>query len=353
VGHDLSRVVARDLATEPLGQRYALITDHQVLGLHGKSVAEALRQAGLTVDILAFPEGEEHKNRETLARLVDGMVELELGRDAAVLAVGGGVVGDVAGFAAAIFHRGIPYLQIPTTLLAMVDSSIGGKTGHDLPGGKNLVGAFHQPAGVYVDLSFLETLPPPALRDGFAEVIKHAAIADADLATVLEERAAGLLAREPEPLLQAVTDSVRIKASVVSSDPLEAGRRAILNFGHTVGHAVESASGYRVSHGQAVAQGMMVECTLSERRGLLSAAAAGRVRQLLVRFGLEVLIPRSLPAELLWSACRRDKKARRGEVRCVLLRDVGEVARSGESWTFAVHREEVVDALEACAAPAG
>jgi 3-dehydroquinate synthase len=235
----------------------------------------------------------------------------------------------------------------------MVDSSIGGKTGHDLPGGKNLVGAFHQPAGVYVDLSFLETLPEVALRDGFAEVIKHAVIADGELAAALEGRAAKLLRREGEALLEAVTDSLRIKAEVVSSDPLEAGRRAVLNFGHTVGHAVESVSGYRLSHGHAVARGMVVECVISERRGLLPAGAAGRIRRLLEAFSLPVTLPRSLPPESLWEACRRDKKARKGEVRCVLLRDVGTVARSGEGWTFAVDRTEMIAAMEACAAPSG
>ena len=273
------------------------------------------------------------------------MVEAGIGRDGAVLALGGGVVGDLAGFVAATYHRGIPYIQIPTTLLAMVDASIGGKTGHDLPAGKNLVGAFHHPAAVHVDLSTLSTLPAVRLREGFAEAIKHGLVADAGLVDELQARRESLLALDPDALLSAVTSSIRIKAERVSRDPLEAGERAVLNLGHTVGHALEAVSAYRMSHGEAVSRGIVVEAELSARAAVLAPQEVERIRGLLRAFGLPVGIPRDLPPEMLVSACRRDKKVRGGTIRYVRLASIGTVARDGDDWTFAVEPEEMEAAL--------
>ena len=345
IGAGLWPRLAADLRARPLGVRYALITDHTVRPLHAEVLASALLDVGLVVDVLEFSAGEVHKTRETKADLEDRMVELGIGRDGAVIAVGGGVVGDLAGFVAATYHRGIPYLQVPTTLLAMVDAAIGGKTGLDLPGGKNLTGAFHHPHGVWADLATLETLPDRALSDGFAEMIKCAAVADADLLGELERDAASLRRRETASLRRAVAGAVRRKVALVACDPREAGRRALLNFGHTVGHALEAASGYGIRHGEAVAMGMIVESDLSSRRTGFPAQDRARLRSVLRDCGLPGAIPANLGAEAIWKAARRDKKARRGEIRCVLLRGMGEAARSDDGWTFPVERDELVHAI--------
>ncbi len=341
VGRDLAGGLARDLRAAPVGERYVLITDEFLRPLHAEPLAATLRAAGVRVDTISFPAGEANKNRDTLARIIDRMVELELGRDGAVLALGGGVVGDLAGFAAATYQRGIPVLQLPTTILAMVDASIGGKTGHDVPGGKNLVGAFHQPTAIYADLNLLDTLPVVQRSTGYAEVVKHAFIADAELLAFLEAHIAELLDLEPTATQRAILDSIRIKVDVVSADAREEGRRVLLNFGHTVAHAVESVSGYRISHGEAVAMGMVSEAALAVQRGLLDGEPLRRLQRLLEGFGLPTSIPGDLSATALWNACRRDKKVRAGRVHCVLPRRAGEMARPDRGWSFAVQEEEL------------
>ncbi len=345
LGTGLEQFLCEDLSRSPVGRRYALVTDQTVLDLHGRRLAQALRGAGIQVDEVAFEAGERNKNRTSLGSVIDRMVELGLGRDAAILALGGGVVGDLAGFAASIYHRGIPVIQIPTTLLAMVDSSIGGKTGLDLPGGKNLVGSFHPPAAIYSDLALLETLPLSELRVGLSEVIKHGVIADRELFGFLEGASAELLQQEHEALWRVVSRSIEIKLEAISEDVHEAGRRATLNFGHTVGHAVESVSGYRVNHGQAVAMGMVAEARLSGKRGLLAADEIRRLAGLLEAFGLPVEIPSALSKGAIWQACLKDKKTRGGQVHCVLLAGIGTVARRESDWTFPVAEQEMGEAL--------
>ena len=348
VGSGLRSTLAEDLARAPLGDRHALITDTNVAPTHGTALVAALRDAGLRVDLLTFPAGEEHKSAATVVSLAERLMELGVGRDGAVLALGGGVVGDLAGFVAATYHRGIPYLQLPTTVLAMVDASVGGKTACDLPGGKNLLGAFHQPSGVYADLESLATLPDAELRRGFAEVIKYGLIQDPDLMAFLESSAPLLLRRDPSALQRAVVDSVRIKAAIVSSDARERGVRTILNFGHTVAHALEAVTGYRLSHGEAVAIGMVVEAEISRGAGRLPGACVDRIRRLLASFDLPVAVPGAIGHEDLLDACRRDKKVRGGVVHCVGLEEIGAVSRDRGSWTWAVEPEELRAALSRC-----
>lgn len=316
--------------------RYALISDSHVAKPYGEPLAAALRNAGMPAELFTFPAGEWNKTRETWTALCDRLLSAQVGRDGAVVAVGGGVTGDVAGFVAATYHRGIPWVQVPTTLLAMIDSSIGGKTGVDTAHGKNLLGAFHQPRLVLADLDTLATLPAPQLAAGMAEAIKHAAIADADYFAALE-RVDVPLTRDPAALERVVARSVEIKAQIVSADEREQGRRAVLNFGHTVGHALEATSGFALLHGEAVAIGMVVEARLAEALQVAEAGTAQRIAAALRHHRLPTAIPDGCTLDPLIAAMRHDKKARDGALRFALPLRVGAM-RVGQAsgWTVAV-----------------
>ena len=262
IGRGLLAELPALLSSAAPATRYAVVTDSTVEQRCGRDLAGRLAAAGLAVDLVSFPAGEWNKTRDTWAALSDRLLAARLGRDSAVVALGGGVVGDVAGFVAATYLRGIPWVQVPTTLLAMIDSSIGGKTGVDVPLGKNLLGAFHQPRLVVADLEVLGTLPAPQLAAGMAEAIKHGVIADAEYFELLEREQPAIAVKDLAVLERVVSRSVEIKAGVVSADEREAGRRAVLNFGHTIGHAIEATSGYAVLHGEAVAIGMALEARL-------------------------------------------------------------------------------------------
>jgi 3-dehydroquinate synthase len=307
-----------------LSRHVGLVTHPDLASPYGSVVAESLRRAGHEVSLFTVPPGEESKSLEQAGRLCRELVGARLDRGSVLCGLGGGVIGDLAGFVAAIAFRGIPFLSVPTTLLAQVDSSVGGKTGVNLPEGKNLVGAFHQPRLVVADVLTLRTLPEREFRSGLAEVVKHGMIADAKLFRTLEERADRILARDPESLREIVSRSCAIKARVVEADEQEAGLRAMLNFGHSVGHAMEAALGYgAITHGEAVAHGMLVAVTLSVRRGLCAERDAGRLRDLLGRFGL---LGATLPSpESLETYMVSDKKARDGVLQFVLTRGVGSV----------------------------
>ena len=324
---------------------YAVISDSTVGPRYAESVTGDL-SALAPARLFTFPAGEEHKTRKTWGTLVDRLLEAGVGRDGAIIAVGGGVVGDIAGVVAATYLRGIPYVQIPTTLLAMIDSSIGGKTGIDTEAGKNLVGAFHQPALVVADVATLASLPDKQLAAGIAEAVKHGAIADADYATRIADGAGEIQARDPEAIARLVQRSMEIKAEIVVADEHEQGRRAVLNFGHTVGHAVEAVSRYRLLHGEAVAIGMVVEATLGEALGITKSGTAGTLDAILRQFDLPTRVPDALPADRVMQAMRHDKKNRAGAIRVTLLRSLGETARSGaDEWTHAVDVETLEQAI--------
>jgi len=325
--------------------RYAVITDSHVATLYGEKLVARCRDATLQVELLEFPAGEWNKTRETWARLSDRMLAAQLGRDSAVVALGGGVVGDVAGFVAATYLRGVPYIQAPTTLLAMIDSSIGGKTGVDVPAGKNLLGAFHQPRLVVADLDLLGTLPAPQLAAGIAEAVKHGAIADADYFAFLEREHDAVTTKQPDALERLVRRSVEIKAGVVAADERETGRRAILNFGHTVAHAVESTAKFAVLHGEAVAIGMAYEARLAERLGIAAAGTADRIRRLLERYDLPLELPESATPDDLLATMQLDKKARAGTVRFALPEVVGRMHADGSGWTVAAPERVVREVL--------
>jgi 3-dehydroquinate synthase len=299
----------------------------------------------VTVDLLSFPAGEAHKTRAEWALLSDGMFAGGVGRDAAVLALGGGVTGDLAGFVAATYMRGIPLVQLPTTLLAMIDSSVGGKTGVDTPAGKNLVGAFLQPAVVAADTATLHTLPAAEIRAGLAEAIKHGAIADAAYFEAIAADLPALAALEPAALQRLIVRSVEIKAEVVGRDEKESGPRKMLNFGHTLGHAVEALSGYRLLHGEAVAIGMVLEARLGEAMGVTEVGTADRITEVLSAAGLPTRLPERMSAAAVLAATRTDKKARRGRVEYALIERIGAASAGGDgTWGWA-GEEAVVEGV--------
>lgn len=319
-----SGLLAAEELIEPLlrGRQLLMVSNETVMPLFGERLDWLRRSRRLAVEVL--PDGEAHKTLETAARLFAALARLGAQRDAAVLALGGGVVSDIAGFAASVWMRGIDFLVFPTTLLAQVDAAIGGKTAVNLPEGKNLVGSFHPPRAVCCDLDTLRTLPEREYRAGLAEVVKYAAIRDPEFFAWLETSAEALLAREPGALAEAVFRSVSHKAEIVTRDERERGERALLNFGHTFGHALEAAGGYReLLHGEAVAIGMRWAARLSERLGLASHEHTLRLERLLGRLGLGLSAPSHSP-EVLSAHLRLDKKARSGRLRFILWRGIGD-----------------------------
>ena len=328
--------------------RWVLVTDTTVDRLHGDAARAGLSAAGLAHETVAFPPGEQEKTRERWAWLTDELLARGCGRDTVLVALGGGVVGDLAGFTAATYLRGVPVVQVPTTLLAMVDASVGGKTAVDVPAGKNLVGAFHPPAAVLVDPAVLTTLPAREWRAGMGEVLKHGIIADADYLASTVGRLPALLdpARVGEPpLAECIERSVRIKAEVVAADEREGGRRKVLNFGHTLGHAVELVSGYALLHGEAVAIGMSLEAALAERLGIAEPGTAPAVDAALRATGLPLDPPVPLDPARVIAATRSDKKARAGVVEYALPAIIGRMAGEDRGWGTPVPEGEVVTLL--------
>jgi 3-dehydroquinate synthase len=306
--------------------RAFIVTDEHVIE-HADKVSTALGNAGFQLLMVSLPAGESQKSLATASYLYDQLAEAAADRKTLVVAVGGGVIGDLAGFVAATWNRGLPLLMVPTTLLAMVDSSVGGKVGINHPRGKNLIGAFHQPVGVWIDTAFLSTLPDREYRSGLAEVVKYGVILDAELFAYLEQHTAAILARDAECIRHIVARSCRLKGNVVEQDEREeTGLRAVLNYGHTFAHAFETVSGYGAwLHGEAVSAGMICASRLAERRGLISADVTERQRRLLQTFALPIASQR-WPVEDLLATMRRDKKAVAGRLHFVLPKRLGEVA---------------------------
>jgi 3-dehydroquinate synthase len=301
----------------------AVVTNEVVAPLYLRRVKQALEAAGARVAQIVLDDGEQAKRWTSLERVFDALLAARCGRDTLIVALGGGVIGDLAGFGAAIYQRGVALLQVPTTLLAQVDSSVGGKTAINHGEGKNMLGAFHQPRAVITDVATLDTLPERELRAGLAEVIKHALALDLPFVEWLEKRIEALLARERRALVYAVRRCCELKAGVVAADERESGVRALLNFGHTFGHAIEAGTGYGAwLHGEAIAAGMVMAAELSARAGLIAAADVHRVRSLLGRAGLPITGP-ALGAERLLELMTLDKKVARGRMRFVLLDSIG------------------------------
>lgn len=308
------------------GRRVAIVTNDVVGPLYARTVSAALERAGAAPIVIELPDGEGHKDAQTLDRIYAGLLSAQCDRKTMLVALGGGVVGDMTGFAAATYMRGIDFIQIPTTLLAQVDSSVGGKTGINHPLGKNMIGAFHQPRAVIADLAVLDTLPARELSAGLAEVIKHGMIADLAFFEWCEANIEAMRARAPQAVLHAVRRSCEIKAAVVHADEREGGVRALLNFGHTFGHAIEAGLGYGAwLHGEAVGAGMVIATRLSERLGYLDSTEAGRIEALVAAAGLPTEAP-ALGAARFLELMAIDKKNEGGDIRYIVLRSLGKAA---------------------------
>ena len=326
--------------------RYVIITDEHVGPLYAEVVRSAVGASN--THLLAIQPGEAEKTRETWARLTDRMLEIGLARDTVVLALGGGVIGDLAGFVAATYMRGVPIVQLPTSLLAMIDASVGGKTGVDTAVGKNLVGAFHPPAIVVADTDVLRTLPVRHLRAGLAEAIKHGVVANERHFEAVVERAPsiGAGAHDAADLSALVAESVGIKAAVVRLDERERGLRKILNFGHTVGHAIEFLSDYTLLHGEAIAIGMVLESAIAERMGVAEPGTAARINAALRHAELPTTVPIGMTGEEILRATQGDKKARSGVVEYALPARIGAMAGSDRGWGTPVPDQLVREAVD-------
>ncbi len=349
VGKGLLRRLPRILGDHAPADRVALVTDDQVGPLHGEDAARLLRAAGIEVVYLTFPAGEASKSRKSWSILTDEMLDAGLGRDTVVIALGGGVTTDLGGFVAATYMRGVPVVQVPTSYLAMIDASVGGKTGVDVRSGKNLVGAFHPPAVVVVDPEALETLPRHRRAEGLVEAFKHGAVLDAGHFRALESGLEALMRADRDEAADRLLESIRIKADVVSRDEFEGGLRQVLNFGHTIGHAIEAASAYTLSHGSAVALGMLAEAWIGEQIGVTEPGTRERLAKPLTelidaaRTDRDGAPHRIDPARAL-TFLAADKKVRAGRPRFVLLERLGAVSE-GEGWTHEVPADVVEKAL--------
>lgn len=312
------------------GGRAAIVTNDVVGALYLSRVKKAIEHAGASVVQIMVENGEQAKRWQNMDSICDAMLEARCGRDTLLIALGGGVVGDLTGFVAAVYQRGIAFLQMPTTLLAQVDSSVGGKTAINHARGKNMIGSFHQPRAVISDVAVLDTLPDRELRAGLAEVIKNGLALDLEFAEWLERNIERLLARQRDALVYAVRRCCEIKAQVVAADEREAGKRALLNFGHTFGHAIEGATGYGSwLHGEAIAAGMVMAAELSARLGLIPGQDLERVRKLIARAGLPIAGPALSPDRML-ELMAVDKKAAQGKIRFVLLESIGRARLQGD-----------------------
>jgi len=317
--------IGADLKQRKFAKRFFVIADSTVADLYGRQLLASLKQAGYDTEILTFPAGEQSKVLSTIGALASRLAQFGMDRGDGLLALGGGVTGDITGFLAASFMRGVPFVQVPTSLLAQVDSSVGGKTGVDIPEGKNLLGAFYQPKAVYIDSLVLQSLPAAELLNGLAEVIKYGVIYDRDFFEFLEGNRQKILNLDL-PVIETVIESCcAIKAAVVEKDERESDLRRILNFGHTIGHAVEADSSYQLAHGMSVAIGMAAACRLAVDKGIFNQASSARVVRLIADFGLPVAIPENAAAAKLKEYLQTDKKTVGGKVFFVLPTAIGRV----------------------------
>lgn len=346
IGSKIFKKLAEDLKTIKLAHSYAIITDSNVKELYANKLLNLLRKVGINFKLIYFKAGEKQKTREVKSYLEDKMLESQFGRDSAIIALGGGVVGDIAGFVAATYARGIPYIQIPTTLVACVDSSIGGKTAVDTSHGKNLIGSFHQPYAVYIDIDTLHTLDKMELKEGLAEVIKYGVIADAELFYLLEKRVDDVFKYNIEVLTEIIERSCKIKANVVEKDEKESNFRKILNFGHTIGHAIENLSNYSMTHGNAISIGMVIEGKIAAKLGLWSNLDLKKLESLLNKTGLPTQLPSNSNHNEIINAMKIDKKTRKGKIEMSLPSSIGNMTKENESFSIRINEKTITNVLK-------
>lgn len=343
IGFGLEETLIRDIQAGLVGkiQKFAVVTDSIVKDLYAQKILDMLTEAGYKANMFVFPEGEKSKTRKTKEDVEDAMLEMDYRRDCCVIAVGGGVVTDLAGFVAGTFGRGVPFINYATTLLAAADASVGGKTAVDTPLATNLIGIFNQPRKVYLDIATWNTLPPREISSGIAETIKHACLANRELFTYLEENMDKILHTDREACEHITEENCRVKYQVVMKDERESGLREILNLGHTVGRAIETASDYRLLHGEAVAIGLVAEAELAVRLGYVQTEEKERIITLLERAKLPVSIPDYIDREALVRKLYTDKKVRDGKLRFVIQKGIGDVVEF-EPGVYATPIEESV-----------
>ena len=328
-----------------VGGRLAIITDANVAKLYGSALYEQLQRWGVEAEVFSFPAGEAHKTRQIKAILEDQLLDKGYGRDTCILALGGGVTTDLGGYLAATYCRGVPLILMPTSLLAMVDASLGGKTGVNTPFGKNLIGAFYHPQAVLIDPTFLHTLPSKEIKNGLVEMIKHGLIADINYVNFLKEQAPALLRLDKEIMQNAIFMSCQIKQQIIQVDEKEQGKRHLLNFGHTMGHALETKTHYQLSHGEAVALGIIAESRLAVIKGQLSLCAFEEILALLKLYEIKPAFPAYLTSQEIWKEMYLDKKSIRNQPRFVLLQGIGKSYTQGQHYCFPVSEAEVLETL--------
>jgi len=323
IGRNILDRIGLIMARGNWAKRYFILSDRNVAALHGKAVHDTLANMGLDPELIEVPSGEAAKSIQTCLEVVERLIQAGADRTSALIALGGGVVGDITGFIASTYMRGIPYIQVPTTLLSQVDSSIGGKTAIDLPTGKNLMGSFHQPKAVFIDLSFLQTLPEREFKSGLAEMVKCGIIDDPALFATLESGADEIARRDMDFLEKVIARTCQIKKGMVEMDETDKGLRRYLNFGHTIGHAIEAESNYSLSHGESVSVGMLAAAFLSERMNYLPSSERERIAAMVAALGLPHLVPRGSSTEGILSRLKVDKKKSGEKVNFVLLKRLG------------------------------
>jgi len=320
----LKRLIV-DLKSEKWGKKYAIITDSKVKKLYGDKLQSDLKKVGIKSTIISFPHGEKNKNFYTIEKILDQLFKDEFHRDDAIIALGGGIPGDIAGFVASIYMRGIPYVQIPTTLMAMIDSSIGGKTGIDSEWGKNLIGTFYQPKRVYINPKFLETLPKKQIRNGVAEIIKYGAIAKPSLLKILKKNKKEIFIFNQKILSKIIFTCIKIKAGFVITDEKEHGMRKYLNYGHTIGHTIEKVSGFSIQHGESIAIGISIINTIAVSERLMTKKDADLIKSLLKLYSLPTKLAQTISNIKLINALKLDKKIHNGKRQFVIVPKLGKV----------------------------
>ncbi len=350
VGRDLFLQIATDLKKMNLANRYVILSDSNVEKNHGKKLLGEMQKQGLDVSLLVFNAGEKSKSRQTKAEIEDMLFEQGYGRDSALIAIGGGVCGDLGGFIAATYMRGIPIVQVATSIVAQADSSVGGKTAIDVPAGKNLIGTFHQPSKVYIDIATLDTLPEMEYRAGMVELVKHGIIADRAFLEFFEKNQNTIMERKGETYTETMIEllewNCKIKTKVVEEDERENGIRKILNYGHTIGHAIEKMSDFKLKHGECVAIGLITEAKIAHKMNFLPKEDVERQQKIFKGMGLSTLVPKKMETEEILRLIRLDKKARLGKAEFALPATIGEMKKVDGKYGIKVLEETVKQAIK-------